>query len=616
MKERSHNSTESWLARERASKGIKYSLRAKLTLLIESCVIILLLFTGIITTMREKRTLESELSKRGLALTSDIAKFIERPFLNDDLPTLRRFVNRSMEQEYVRYVIVLDAAGTVVMHSDLSEVGKEYSDSLTIAALESSKPDYTGMHVTENEELHFDMYAPIQVSGIKMGTVRLGYSRMAIEQEMSDALRQIVTIGLITTIIGGVAAYLIATLIARPIKRITYATENVAKGHLDTKLTLERSDEIGALASAFNNMTEDLQRTTVSKDYVDNVIRSMNDTLIVVGPDAVIRSVNKATCELLEYEQNELVGNRINLILSPEANIYSSAGSLDLRGESTVVNQEIGYVTKAGKKISMLFSAAVLKNKEGEKEGVVYIARDITERKQAEEALRDSERKLHLLSSQLLTAQEKERRRLSNELHDELGQSLVVFKLRLSSMYEELGDDQAELKAKFDELMEYTNEVVDNVRRLSRDLSPSILEDFGLKAAIQWLVDNISQHGDTVYSLDMTEMEDAFSDEEQITIYRIIQECLTNIVKHTEATQVSLVIKKQADCAIFRVEDNGEGFNVGEAFSKDPGEKGLGLSAMYQRARMLGGSLDIMSQEGMGTSITFEVPLGGGGSKC
>ena len=463
--------------------GIKYSLRAKLTLLIESCVIILLLFTGIITTMREKRTLENELSKRGLALISDVAKSIERPFLNGDLPTLRRFVNNSMEQEYVRYVIVLDAAGTVVMHSDLSEVGKTYSDTLTITALESSIPDYTGMHVSEHEESHYDMYAPIKVSGIRLGTVRLGYSRMAIEQEMSDALKQIVTIGLITTIIGGVAAYLIATLIAMPIKRITYATGNVAKGYLDTKITLERSDEIGALATAFNKMTEDLQRTTVSKDHVDSIIRSMSDTLIVVGPDAVIRSVNKATCELLEYEQDELVGEKINLILPPEANIYSSAGSPNLKGESTVVNQEIDYVAKIGKKIPMLFSAAVLKNKEGKKEGAVYIARDITERKQAEGALRDSERKLDILSSQLLTAQEKERRRLSNELHDELGQSLVVFKLRLSSMYKELKADQVGLKEKFDELMGYTNEVVENVRRLSRDSSPSILEDLGLKAA-------------------------------------------------------------------------------------------------------------------------------------
>ena len=594
---------------ELARKGIKYSLRAKLTLLIEGSVIILLLFTGIITTLREKRTLESELSKRGLALVSDVAKFIERPFLEGDLPALRRFVNSSMEQEYVHYVIVLDDAGTVVMHSDLSEIGKTYSDNLTMGALESSEPGYTDRHVSEGEELHFDMYAPIQVSGIRLGTVQLGYSRIAIEHEMSKALKQIVAIGLITTIIGGFAAYLIATLIAGPIKRITAATERVAKGKLDTKLTLDRSDEIGALASSFNKMTEDLQKTTVSRDYVNSIIRSMNDTLIVVGPDGVIRSVNNATCELLGYDQKELVGKMINLVMPYEVNIFSDAGSPGFSEEITVVNQEIDYLTKIGKNIPMLFSAAALKNKEGMEEGAVYIARDITKRKQSEEALRDSERKLSLLSSQLLTAQEKERRRISTELHDELGQSLVVFKLKLSSMYEELRSDQAELKAKFDELMQYTNGIVDNVRRLSRDLSPSVLEDLGLKAATQWLVNTVSEHSDTVYSLDMTGMEDVFSDEEQITIYRIIQECLTNIEKHAAATHVYIVIRKQSECTFFRVEDNGGGFNVQEVFSKDPGEKGLGLSAIYQRARMLGGSLDIWSQEGIGTRITFEVPF-------
>jgi len=594
---------------------MKFSLRAKLTLLIEGCVIILLVFTGIITTMREKRTLESELYKRGLALTSDVAQFIERSFLNDDLPTLRRFVNHSMEQEYVRYVIVMNEAGTVVMHSGLSEIGKTYSDDLTIAAMESSKPGYTEMYNSEREELYSDMYAPIQVSGVRLGTVRLGYSRMAIEKEMSDAQKQIAALGLMTAIIGGFAAYLIASWITKPIKRITQATETVTKGYLNTQLTMERSDEIGALAIAFNKMTEDLQRTTVSKDYVDSIIRSMNDTLIVVDPDSVIRSVNKATCELLEYEQNELVGKEINQIMPHEANLFNNARPPDITGELTVVNQEIEYVTKIGIKIPMLFSAAVLKNKEGKKEGTVFIARDVTERKQAEEALRDSERKLHILSSQLLTAQEKERRRLSNELHDELGQSLLVLKLKLRSMYEGLWSDQTELKAEFDEVIDYTNEVTENVRRISRDLSPSILEDLGLNAAIGWLVDTFSKHCDTRYSLDMAEMEEVFSEEEQITIYRIIQECLTNIVKHAQATHASLVIRRQAGGTLFRVEDNGGGFNVREAFSKDLGEKGLGLNSMYQRARMLGGSLDISSQIGVGTRITFEVPTGGGGSQ-
>ena len=339
----------------------------------------------------------------------------------------------------------------------------------------------------------------------------------------------------------------------------------------------------------------------------------MNDTLVVIGPGGVIRSVNRATCELLEYEQNELVGKKIDLLVPPDENILSNAGSPGVTEEPAIVNREMNYVTKSGTKIPMLFSAAVLRNKEGKKEGTVYIARDVTERKRAEEALRDSERKLHILSSQLITAQEKERRRLSIELHDELGQSLLVLKLKLRSMHEALRTDQADLEAEFDEVIGYTHEVIENVRRLSRDLSPSILEDLGLQAAIRKLFETFSKHSDTEYSLEMSEMEDVFSEEQQITIYRIIQECLTNIVKHAQATHASLVIRKQTGCTIFRLEDNGGGFNVREAFSRDSGEKGLGLTAMRQRSRMLGGSLDIWSQEGMGTRITFAVPFGDGG---
>jgi PAS domain S-box-containing protein len=590
-------------------KAIKLSLRAKLTLLIESFVVILVLVTGFITTVREKETLENELRKRGLALASDLAKFMARPLLSHDLPTLRRFVNQSMGQDYVRYVIVLDPNGKVVMHSDLSEVGKTYMDSLSMVAVKSRQPGYTDIHASKNEELHCDMFMPIQVSDVRLGTVRLGYSHMAIEKEIAEARQQIFIIGLLTAAGGGFFAYLLATFISSPIKRITDATEKVANGYLNTQLMIKRNDEIGTLANAFNKMTEDLQRTTVSKDYVDSIIGSMNDTLIVVGPDARIRSVNKATYELLEYKEDELIGRDMDLIIPQEVKIFKEEGFQKLIEESIVVNQEIDYVTRSGKRIPMLFSSAVLKNKEGKAEGAVCIGRDVTERKQAEDALRESEKELHFLSSQLLTAQEKERKRLSNELHDELGQSLMVLKLKLRSIQEGLKADQGRLKTECDGGIAYINEVIENVRRLSRDLSPSILENLGLPAAIRWLVEAFTKHTKIGCSLDMMEIENVFSEEEEITIYRMIQECFTNVAKHAQATHVSLVIKEQEGCAYFRVEDNGRGFNVREAFSKDPGKKGLGLAAMYERTRMLGGSIDIWSQEGVGTRITFTVPL-------
>ena len=195
------------------------------------------------------------------------------------------------------------------------------------------------------------------------------------------------------------------------------------------------------------------------------------------------------------------------------------------------------------------------------------------------------------------------------ELHDELGQALMVFKLKVRSIQRALGTGQANLKVECDEVIAYINEVTENVRRLSRDLSPSILEDLGLSAAIRWLVEASTKNYNIKSSLDMTEVDGLFSHEGRITVYRIVQECLTNIAKHAQAAHVSIAISKQDGAVLFSMEDDGKGFDVKEAFGRDPTKKGLGLSAMYERARILGGTLDIWSEKGTGTRITFKVPL-------
>jgi sensor histidine kinase regulating citrate/malate metabolism len=189
---------------------MKLSLRLKLTLLIEGIVLILVIITGVITTVREKETLEKELQKRGVALASDLAKFAARPLLSYDLPTLRRFVNQTMEQEYVRYVIILDPNGKVIMHNNLSEVGKTYGDNLTIIAGRSNKPGHTDVHTGKDEDLHSDMFTPVEVSGVRLGTVRLGYSHLAVRAQIAESQRQIFIIGLLTAVTGGFVAYLLA----------------------------------------------------------------------------------------------------------------------------------------------------------------------------------------------------------------------------------------------------------------------------------------------------------------------------------------------------------------------------------------------------------------------
>jgi PAS domain S-box-containing protein len=234
---------------------------------------------------------------------------------------------------------------------------------------------------------------------------------------------------------------------------------------------------------------------------------------------------------------------------------------------------------------------------------------DITERQEAEEKLRESETNLRYLATQLMTAQERERKRLSRELHDELGQSLLVLKLQMGAMEEKMAQGWEAVQGDCGSMMAYLNQVVEDVRRLSRDLSPTILEDLGLSAALRRLLGEFSKYYVGEVNMDeMDEIDDLFPPEAQINLYRIFQESLTNIGKYAQASRVTFSIKRLADHVAFRMEDNGRGFNLAQVSSADAAGRGLGLAAMEERVRMLGGVLNIQSQEGQGTKISFEAP--------
>ena len=160
----------------------------------------------------------------------------------------------------------------------------------------------------------------------------------------------------------------------------------------------------------------------------------------------------------------------------------------------------------------------------------IMALRGRAEQRQAEAALKESEQELRRLASQLLSIQEKERRRVARELHDELGQALTVLKINLVAIEDQLAPDQQHLKASCEHMLSYIDTVIENVRRLSWDLSPSSLEDLGLSAALGYLVDETCRNHHKESAVVMDEIDNLFTPEIQINIYRIFQESLTNVV--------------------------------------------------------------------------------------
>ncbi len=239
------------------------------------------------------------------------------------------------------------------------------------------------------------------------------------------------------------------------------------------------------------------------------------------------------------------------------------------------------------------------------------LLRHINDLRRMEESLKETESHLRRLSAQLISTQEQERKRISRELHDELGQALTLMKLQLRQVENRLHSDQTEIRDDCEDILRYIDRVIEDVRRLSRDLCPAVLEEHGLTTALRRLVSNLikTYKINVIFDSGNGDLDRLFPHDTGMHIYRIIQEALTNIGKHSQARNASVIVTTHDGMVSFLITDDGKGIDMkNKAIVKASAEQGLGLSTMVERVRMLGGSFDIWSEEGKGTHITFTVP--------
>ena len=237
---------------------------------------------------------------------------------------------------------------------------------------------------------------------------------------------------------------------------------------------------------------------------------------------------------------------------------------------------------------------------------------DITERKAAEEKLKASSEQLRALSARLQSAREEEGARIGREIHDELGAALTSLRWDLESVEKVISEwgDQSQLQmlqVKIESMIRLTDTTIGAVRRISSELRPSVLDDLGLVEAIEWQAEQFQARTGIICRCDCSLESLALSWEQSTAIFRILQEALTNVLRHAQATNVDISLKEEDGEFVLTIIDNGRGITEKEK----SGSQSLGLLGMQERAHLIGGKINITGVGGEGTVITVRVPIPG-----
>ncbi|MCD4715503.1 MAG: PAS domain S-box protein [Desulfobacterales bacterium] len=360
-------------------------LRTKLAVLITVLIIFITGSIAVLTVQRETKCFKQELKKQGLIIANTLARECEEAFIMNSFVYVMDYIDTVSVQEYVIYVMVRDEKGRVRAHSEMGKIGEVITDS-ALRIIHDSRPLIETAQTAEGQDI-YEIAVPVTVRGNPVGTVQIGYSLTSIVILTAEAKKQIIMVSIGGIIVGVFFAFILARQLIKPITKVKDGVIAIAGGNFNTKMNVKLKNEIGELASAFNQMALYLK----AKDYTDNIIKSMIDTLIVVDADGMIQTVNQATLDLLGYTEEEIIGSPAEKIIGEEVPLKTTKLER-LIEEGELRSYETCYKTKDGKTIPILFSGSVMKDEDNNIICMVCSASNITERKHLETQLKQAEK--------------------------------------------------------------------------------------------------------------------------------------------------------------------------------------------------------------------------------
>jgi PAS domain S-box-containing protein len=396
---------------------------------------------------------------------------------------------------------------------------------------------------------------------------------------------------------------------------------------VNKRLFLEVKTQEEKFAKAFQSSPDAITLTRLS----DGQIVEVNDSFLNISGYQYAEAVGKTTVDLHFWDKEEDRWAVVN----------------ELSESGKVRGREFQFRKKSGEMITGLFSADIIPI--NNQEFVLSSINDVTERKRMEDELRrsrdeldmrvqerteelqaineqlrveneerlrieielrESENRLRELSGGLLSAQERERKLIAGEIHDGLGASLAATKFKVEAALKKMDDNNPQTRVVLESVVPIVQGTIEEARRIQMSLRPSMLDDLGILATINWFCRQFESTYSNIHikrEIDIQEHE--VPESLKIVIYRVLQEALNNIAKHSKADRVNLLLRKKDKAIELAIQDNGQGFDLSEAQSRIGTGRRLGLVSIRERADLSGGSLSIESGKGTGTVIRAAWPL-------